>query len=169
MNFLKLGLLLVLTVVLQLAVFIALRIFGVAPELFALVAVLAGFLAGPERGATIAFAAGLMWDLWLPTPLGVAAMAFATVAFAIGSVEAGLFHENRLQLSALSFIGTMAAVIGYALLSELVGQRGFVDLELLRVSLIAGLLNSLLAPLAVRPVGWALRSPPVFREFVAVQ
>ena len=165
MNFLKLGLLLVLTVVLQLAVFIELRIFGVAPELFALVAV----LAGPERGATIAFAAGLMWDLWLPTPLGVAAMAFATVAFAIGSVEAGLFHENRLQLSALSFIGTMAAVIGYALLSELVGQRGFVDLELLRVSLIAGLLNSLLAPLAVRPVGWALRSPPVFREFVAVQ
>ena len=117
-----------------------------------MVAVLAGFLAGPERGATIAFMSGLLWDVWLPTPLGLAAMAFATVAFAIGSIEAGLFNDSRMQIAALAFLGTFGAVSGYALLGEVVGQRGLVDLELLRVALIAAALNSLIAPLMVRPM-----------------
>lgn len=164
MTFFKLGLVLLVVIVVQLAVFVDVRVFGVAPELLALVAVLAGFFAGPERGATVAFGAGLLWDVWLPTPLGVAAMAFATVAFAIGSVEAGLFNDSRLQLSALASIGTFGAVIGYALLGEVVGARGLVDLELLRIALIASVLNGAIAPLMARPMQWALRGPVSFRN-----
>jgi len=159
MTILKVGAVFLVSIVLQLTVFVDVRVADVAPELLALVAVLAGFLAGPERGSTIAFGAGLLWDVWLPTPLGLAAMAFATVAFAIGSIEAGLFTDSRLQVSALAFLGTFAAVISYALLGEVVGQRGLVDVELLRVALIAGVLNSLLAPLMMRPMTWALRGP----------
>ena len=44
---------------------------------------------------------------------------------------------------------------GYALLGEVMGQRGLVDLEMLRVALIAGLLNALLAPLSRPIVAWA--------------
>lgn len=164
MTWLKLGLVLVVSVVIQLSVFVDVRFFGVAPELLALVAVLAGFLAGPERGATVAFGAGLLWDVWLPTPLGVAAMSFATVAFAIGSVEAGLFNETRSQLAGLAFLGTFGAVIGYGLLAEVVGQRGFVDVELLRVALIAAALNGVIAPLMARPMSWALRGPTTLRD-----
>ena len=159
MTIFKIGFVLLSSIVLQLTVFVDVRVADVAPELLALVAVLAGFLAGPERGSTIAFAAGLLWDVWLPTPLGVAAMAFATVAFAVGSIEAGLFHDSRVQVPALAFLGTFAAVVGYAMLGEVVGQRGLVDLELIRVALIAGVLNSTIAPLMVRPMAWALRGP----------
>jgi rod shape-determining protein MreD len=159
---LKVGFVLFASVVVQLTVFVDVRVADVAPELLALVSVLAGFLAGPERGATIAFGAGLLWDIWLPTPLGLAAMAFATVAFAIGSIEAGLFNDSRAQVAALAFLGTFAAVTGYALLGEVVGQRGLVDLELLRVALIAGVLNGVLAPMMVRPMRWALRGPLTF-------
>lgn len=159
MTVLKVGAVFLVAIVMQLTVFIDVRVADVAPELLALVAVLAGFLAGPERGSTIAFGAGLLWDIWLPTPLGLAAMAFATVAFAVGSIEAGLFNDSRLQVSALAFLGTFAAVIAYALLGEVVGQRGLVDLELLRVALIAGVLNSLIAPFLVRPMTWALSGP----------
>ena len=159
MTILKVGVVIFVSIVVQLTVFVDVRVAGVAPELLALVAVLAGFLAGPERGATVAFGAGLLWDVWLPTPLGLAAMAFATVAFAIGSIEAGLFHDSRLQVSALAFLGTFASVIGYALLGEVVGQRGLVDIDLLRVALISGVLNALIAPLMVRPMTWALRGP----------
>ncbi len=159
MSVLRVGGILLATIVVQLTVFVDVRAFGVAPELLALVAVLAGFLAGPERGATVAFVAGLLWDVWLPTPLGLAAMAFATVAFAVGSIGAGLFHDSRLQISGLAVFGTAAAVIAYALLGELVGQRGMVDLELLRIAAIAGLLNGILAPLMIRPLRWALHVP----------
>ena len=163
MNALKIGSVFLVTIVVQLTVFVDVRVAGVAPELLALVAVLAGFLAGPERGATIAFGAGLVWDVWLPTPLGLAAMAFATVAFVVGSIEAGLFHDSRLQIAGLVALGTAAATIGYALLGEVVGQRGMVDLELLRVATIAGVLNGMLAPLMLRPLRWALGRPSPYR------
>jgi rod shape-determining protein MreD len=163
MTFLKVGVVLLAAIVVQLTVFVDVRVAGVAPELLALVAVLAGLLAGPERGATVAFGAGLLWDVWLPTPLGLAAIVFATVAFAIGSIEAGLFTDSRGQASAMAFLGTFAAVIGYALLGEVVGERGLVDVELLRVALIAGILNAAIAPLMVRPMRWALRGPLTFR------
>ncbi|MEQ8842493.1 MAG: rod shape-determining protein MreD [Acidimicrobiales bacterium] len=162
MTFAKVGVVLVISIVLQISLFVDVRVAGVAPELLALVAVLAGFLAGPERGATVAFCAGLVWDVWLPTPLGLAAISFAIVAFAMGSIEAGLFHDSRLQVAGLAFLGTFAAVLSYALLGEVVGQRGLVDLELLRVASIAGLLNALIAPIMARPMRWALRTRTTF-------
>ena len=163
MTILKVGVVLFVSIVVQLTVFVDVRVADVAPELLALVAVLAGFLAGPERGATVAFGAGLLWDIWLPTPLGLAAMTFATVAFAIGSIEAGMFSDTRGQVSGLAFLGTFASVIGYALLGEIVGQRGLVDVELLRVALVAGALNAVIAPVMVRPLRWALHGPHPFR------
>ena len=85
MSPLKVGVVAVVTVVIQLTVFVDVRLGGVAPELLALLAVLTGFLAGPERGPTIAFAIGVLWDIYLPTPLGLSAITFAIVAFAVGS------------------------------------------------------------------------------------
>jgi rod shape-determining protein MreD len=154
---LKIGVVAVLTVVVQLTVFVDVRVAGVAPELVALLAVLAGFLAGPERGSTAAFVMGLLWDVYLPTPLGLSAIVFAMVAFAVGSVGAGLFHDSRSQLAAVAGMGTFGAVLGYALLGEVVGQRGLVDIEMLRVALISGVINALLAPLVFPIMRWAMR------------
>ena len=64
----RLGIVFVVALVIQLTVFVDVRIFGVAPELLALVAVVAAFFVGPERGPVIAFVAGLLWDVYLPTP-----------------------------------------------------------------------------------------------------
>jgi rod shape-determining protein MreD len=162
MTFFKIGLVFFVAIILQLTVFVDVRVAGVAPEILALVAVLAGYLAGPERGATIAFGAGLLWDVWLPTPLGLAAMAFATAAFAIGSLESGLFTQSRAQIAGLVGVGTFGCVLGYALLGEVVGERGLVDLELLRIAFVSSLLNAAIAPLMIRPMRWALRGPIVF-------
>ena len=157
MTILKVGVVLFVSIVVQLTVFVDVRIFGVAPELPALLAVLSGFLAGPDRGPLVAFAMGLLWDLYLPTPLGLAAFTFAVVAFVVAGLEEGLFHDSRVQLIALAGFGTAGAVLGYALLGEVVGQRGLVDLHLLRVAGIAGLVNALLAPLVTPVMRWALR------------
>ena len=70
--------------------------------------------------------------------------------------EQKLFWDSKLQLAAIAGIGTFGAVAGYALLGEVMGQRGLVDMEMLRVAMIAGLINSLLAPLTKPLVTWAL-------------
>ncbi len=153
---LRLGVLILLALVVQVTVFADVRVWGVAPELLVLLAVMFGYWFGPERGPTAAFVIGLLWDIYLPTPLGLSAIVFGIVAFAVGTGGAELFRDSKLQLAAIAGIGTFAAVAGYALLGEVMGQRGLVDLEMLRVALIAGVINALAAPLTRPLMAWAV-------------
>ena len=143
---------------LQLTFFVEVRVAGVAPELPALVAILAGLLAGVNRGAQIAFVAGLMWDIYLSTPLGLAAASFALVAYGLGSITEGLFHDTRTQMVILVFVGTAAAVTVYALLGDVLGQSGLVDDDLAWIVLVASLLNALISLAAAPAMRWALAS-----------
>lgn len=145
---------------LQLTFFSQVRVAGVAPELPALVAILAGLFAGPPRGSVIAFCAGLMWDIYLSTPLGLAAASFVVVAYTLGGITEDLFHDTRLQTLLLVFVGTAAMVTVYALLGEVVGQRGLIDDRLPRVVLIASGWNALLSLAAAPAVRRAVASGP---------
>ena len=153
---LKLAIVSVAAVVIQLTLFVEVRIAGVAPELLAMLGVLLAFYAGIERGPILAFAAGLLWDIYLPTPLGVAAVTFAIVAFSVASLEEGLFHDSVAQLTVIVGLGSVASVVGYALVGEVVGQRGLIDVEMLRVAVIVGLINATLTPVLAPVVRWAL-------------
>ncbi len=150
----------VVAISLQLTVFVDVRVFGVAPELLALVAVLAGYFGGPLSGPVVGFGAGVLWDIYLPTHLGVSALIFAVVAYIIGTLEAGLFHDSRLQAVAVVAVASMAAVVSYALLNEILGVRGLIDLDMLRVAAVVGLLNGLLSLVAAPAVKWAMATTP---------
>ena len=140
---------------LQLTLFVDVRVFGVAPELPALIAVLAGLLVGAQTGSFIAFASGLIWDVYLPTPLGLAAVSFALVAYGLGSITEELFHDTRIQTGLLAFAGTAASVAVYAVLGEVVGQRGLIDDYLLKIVLVSSALNALLSLVAAPAMRWA--------------
>lgn len=154
---LRLGVVILLALVVQVTVFADVRVWGVAPELLVLLAVMFGYWFGLERGPTAAFVVGLLWDIYLPTPLGLSAIVLSVAAFAVAAGGAELFRDTKLQIAAVAGIGTVGAVCGYALLGEVMGQRGLVDLEMLRVAMIAGLINSLLAPLTKPLMAWAVR------------
>ena len=141
---------------LQLTVFVDVRIGGVAPELMVLVAVLAGILAGAARGSVIAFFVGLAWDLYLATPLGLSAVSFALAAYAVGGFEKTLFSDSRIQAAALTGLATAGAVAAYAVLGELVGQRDLIDGDLVSVVVIASVVNTVLAPGVAPLVRWAV-------------
>ena len=155
-TWIRLSMVLVLALMVQLTVFVDVRIAGVAPELLALVAVIAGFFVGPERGPVIAFVAGLLWDIYLPTPLGVSAITFAAVAFAVGSLNEGLFHDTRAQLIGVVGLASTATVIGYALLGSIVGEPGLVGGDLVIIAVLVGVINAALSPLAAPLMAWAL-------------
>lgn len=164
MTVLRLIVVYLIALLLQLTFFSEVRVAGVAPELPALVAILAGLFAGPRHGSMIAFWAGLVWDVYLSTPLGLAAAAFAVVAYALGGITEGLFHDTRIQTAALVFAGTAAMVTAYALLGEVVGQRGLVDDRLLRVVLVASAFNAVLSLMAAPAMRWAVGSGPARRR-----
>tara|TARA_Y100001958_G_scaffold153507_1_gene141108 strand:- start:2023 stop:2517 length:495 start_codon:yes stop_codon:yes gene_type:complete len=152
----RLGIVFVVALVIQLTVFVDVRIFDVAPELLALVAVVAAFFVGPERGPVIAFVAGLLWDVYLPTPLGVSAVVFAVVAYVVATLNEGLFHDTRTQLVGVVAVGSAASVIGYALLGAIVGEGGLISADLIVIALVVGASNAVLAPIAAPIMAWAL-------------
>src|SRR6478735_9158841 len=83
----RLALFLIFITVLQTAVFPHLRIAGVVPELGLVAAVAMSVRYGPELGAAFGFAAGLALDLFLQTPLGLAALAFGLTAYLVGAMQ----------------------------------------------------------------------------------
>lgn len=156
MTELRLVAIIIAALVAQVSLFADFRIFGVAPEVLVLLALLFGLLAEQKQGPTIAFIIGLLYDIYLPTPLGLSAIVFALLAYAAHSGGAELFRESKLQLGLIAAVGTFAGVAGYAALGEAMGQRGLLDVEMLRVALVAGAINAVLAP-ALQPfVAWAL-------------
>ena len=167
MTALKLVPVVLVALILQLTVLVEVRVAGVAPELPALVAVLAGLFGGAHRGSMIAFVVGLLWDVYLSTPLGLAAVSFSLVAYALGGITEDLFHDTRIQTIAVALIGTAASVSGYALLGAVMGQRGLVDDDLLRIVLLSSVMNALISVPAAPAVRWALaraKSRPPLRS-----
>ena len=70
----KIPLVLLLFLLLDLTVLSRLRVAGAAPDVMLLLAIAAGVVGGPQLGALMGFAAGLVLDLFLETPLGLSAL-----------------------------------------------------------------------------------------------
>jgi rod shape-determining protein MreD len=151
--------LLVVTVVVQVAVFPHLRLVGRVPDLGLIVAAAVAFDQGPETGALFGFLAGLGFDLFLETPLGLTALAYALTAYGVGLLQGGVLRTPRWftpvigagcgVVSGLLFVGVglLAGVDGVH------GNQAFVTIA------ISAAFDALLAPLVFPLVGAWLRSP----------
>ena len=157
---LKLPLLLLVALVLHQSLFAGIRIAEVRPDLMLLVAVACGVAGGPERGAVIGFAAGLLTDLLVQTPLGLSALTFSLVGFAVGTVQSTIIRSAWWIPAITAFWASVAGVLLYALLGAIVGQDQFLQPDLVVTAAIVGAVNSVLAPLLVTAANWALTAGP---------
>jgi rod shape-determining protein MreD len=153
---LRLPLVLFAALVLHQSLFVAVRVGDVQPQVMLLVAVAAGLVAGSERGALVGFAAGLLADLLVHTPLGLSALAFSLVGFAVGGFQAGIIRSAWWIAPATALFATAAGMLLYGLLGALIGQSHFVSPRLAVVALGAAAMNAVLAPPVVKAVGWAM-------------
>ena len=71
-----------------------LRVRDVMPDVMLLVAVAAGITGGASRGATIGFASGLAVDLFLRSPMGLSALVFTVVGYAMGVAHTGVLRPS---------------------------------------------------------------------------
>lgn len=72
---------------LQLSIMPQFKILGVQPDLILVVAIVVAILEGPEVGAVVGFAGGLMQDLASPQVMGVGALTKALAAFLAGVLK----------------------------------------------------------------------------------
>lgn len=153
---LRLALLVVAGVVLQTTVFSEhLRVFGVMPDVGLVLTVAVAYYGGSDRGAAFGFFAGLAVDLFLSTPLGISALAFALVGYGVGSVRAGIVGPSRWVVPGLGLLGGIAGGVLFVGVGALAGQEQLLALRSVKVIVVAGVLDALLA-LAVFPIArWA--------------
>lgn len=152
---LRWGALLLGAFVLQVGVLADLRLAGVHPEVLLLVAICAGLVGGPSRGAEVGFAAGVLADLIVPGVLGVSALAFALVGFAVGAIEETVIRASRAISVAISIVASAIGVLLYAAVGELLGQRSLSDPRLWAIVGIVSLVNGLLCIPCLATCRWA--------------
>ena len=149
--------LLLVVYVLHVAVFPQLRVFDVMANVMLLVAIASGVVAGPERGATMGFVAGMLADLLLPgTPLGLSALTYCVVGWWVGTFQTRILHATWWIPVLTAATATAAGTLLYAVFGAVVGQDQLVSWRLVPICLVTALWSAVLMPVFVRLFRWAL-------------
>jgi rod shape-determining protein MreD len=156
----RLAVLVVLSVVLQVAGLATLHIFGSSPDLVPLLVGAVGLLGGSVPAAFVGFSCGLLLDLALGQPLGASSLVLTAVGYGVGRYREVRDPSHGLLPIPVGAAATAGYVIGFAALSFMLEVRGPVSASVVREMLITILLNALLAllifPLIRRFMGSAL-------------
>lgn len=151
--------LLVVTVVLQVAFFPHMRLAGRVPDLGLVLAVAVAFDHGPEAGAIVGFLAGLAYDLFLSTPLGLTALAYALTAYAVGVLQGGMLRAPRWFTPMIGFLAGLAGGLLFVGIGLLAGVDGVHGNRAFATVGIAAVYDGLLAPFVFILVAALLRDP----------
>ena len=159
----RLALVMLVTFLLQVTLFVDIHPFGVAPELPLLVSLHFGRVAGAERGATAGFFMGLFYDLQHPSPFGLWALTCCVVAYFMGNLSENLHRPTGVLAAVSTGIASTIGVAGFAFGAAILGQPGFATPDLVRISLLVGVCNLLLSPVAGRVIRWIYGSSGALR------
>ena len=121
-----------------------------------LLALMLGVSTDLERASVIGFGIGLFVDLNLiGAPLGLTALVYALAAGGANRLQQSLTGDVVWVPAAIAFGGTALALGAHVVMSELVGVDSLGAAELIKVVLVAGVLNAALALPGNRLLQWA--------------
>jgi rod shape-determining protein MreD len=145
-----------LFVVVQQTLVLDLRLGPVHPDIMILLPIVAGLVGGPATGASMGFWAGLVADLFLPTPFGLSALVGCIIGFTVGITTLALDRTAGWLPPVVAFGASALYELIYAVLGSVLGQPQMIHVDLTRVVLVVAVVNAVLALPALRLVGWAL-------------
>jgi len=155
----KLTLVAFVVLALQVSVVSDARIFGAMPDVMLLLAICAGLVAGPERGAIIAFCLGLSYDLLVQTPFGLSALTYCLIAYLVARVHHGVVRSQWLLPMITVAIASAAGIALFVGLGWLIGEHELLDPRFGEVIGGVTLVNFVASPLALRLMRWAVAPP----------
>jgi rod shape-determining protein MreD len=150
---LALAVVLVVAVLVQSTVLTRLRLAGVRPDLLVLAVVSVAVATDPTTGAVFGFVAGLVADLLFDLPVGVSALVYTAVGFAVGTVRVYVTSHRPLVHLVLAGAASLASVWCCGLLLRVFDLSSWATVT--RAGPLVALYNLLLTPF-VYPVVWAL-------------
>jgi rod shape-determining protein MreD len=154
----RVALLVLVTVVLQLAVVTQIRILDADADLFPLVTLSVGLLAGPIAGATFGFLLGLVADMALLQTLGVTSLLLIAVGYLSGRYREMRDASHKLVPVVGAAVATLAYATTFSLVQFLLGVESPVSPLVIREILIGALLNAAIAMPVFAAVRALLRS-----------
>jgi rod shape-determining protein MreD len=150
---LALALVLVVAVLVQSTVLARLTLAGVRPDLLVLAVVSVAVATDPTTGAVFGFVAGLVADLLFDLPVGVSALVYVAVGFAVGTVRVYVTSHRPLVHLVLAGAASLASVWCCGLLLRVFDLSSWAAVA--RAGPLVAVYNLLLTPF-VYPVVWAL-------------
>jgi rod shape-determining protein MreD len=152
-RFLVLAAVLVVAVLVQSTVLARLTLAGVRPDLLVLAVVSVAVATDPTTGAVFGFVAGLVADLLFDLPVGVSALVYTAVGFAVGTVRVYVTGHRPLAHLVLVAAASLASVWCCGLLLRVLDLSSWAAVA--RAGPLVAVYNLLLTPF-VYPVVWAL-------------
>lgn len=155
----RFGLVLVVALTIQSTWMADLAPFGVPGDLLLLVSIAGGLAGGAQRGAVVGFCCGMAMDAITLTPLGLSALAYLTVGYCVGSINEGVLRSAPWIPVVTALGATVAGIVFYVLLGQLVGQQ-FRLPYLPRIVVVTALLNAVLVVPVAAVMRWVERAAP---------
>ena len=143
-------------IVVQETLMLEARIGGVHPDVMVMLPIAAAIVGGPARGAVVGFTAGLVADLFLPTPFGLSALVGSIVGYGVGVVTAAMDRTAWWLPPIAAVAGTAAYELLYAAFGALLGQPQMLHVDISGIVVLAASVNALVSIVAVRMTNWAL-------------
>ena len=159
MRAVRLGLVLLPVLTIQTTWMADLRPFGAPGDLLLLLAIAAGMVGGPVRGAVVGFAAGIAMDLVLLTPFGLSSLTYLAVGYAVGTIHDGVLRSAPWIPVVAGFVASALGVVFFVVLGQLVGQQFRIP-QLPQVVVVTATINALLVFPAVFVLRWIEEAAP---------
>ena len=144
-----------LLVLVQVAVVSQLRVDRVSADVLLLISVACGVAAGPDRGALVGFLAGLGYDIFLQTPLGLSALVYCVVAYGVGLFQLPLATHPRWWRAASVTVASTVGVLLWVGMALVLDQDQLLGMPILRTTLIVTIINGVLSLPALAAASWA--------------
>jgi len=152
----RLILVMLIVLSLQTTIFADLRPFGVAAQVVLLFVVAAGSIFGLAIGSLTGLIAGMMYDLILPTPVGLSSLAMglagATAGLLIYFFDQPTWWMRLIAIAVASVLGELF----FPIAQSIVGIDGWLQLRVIKVSVVVAICNVIISPLAILICRWTL-------------
>lgn len=142
-----LTLVLVTAAIVQTSLLPFLSVSGFRPDLLLLFTIAFALRDGLLSGLRVGFAAGVLTDLLLnESPVGLTALIFVAVAYAVGVARPFLAPDSWTAPVILSVMGTLVGVAAYGLLSAVLAEDPIAIGLILQASVVSAVYALLLSP-----------------------
>ena len=141
----RVALLVLVTVLVQIALVSQITVFGSNADLSPLLVASIALLTGAVPGALVGFGVGLFVDMALVQTLGVSALVLTFVGYGVGRLRELRYPEGALMPLAVGAAATALATIGFSVIQFLLGVDAPVSFMLVGQIAVTILLNAILA------------------------